>query len=136
MQEQGFEQLVIAGENLQAPPLLSCQSVVIGISDGNIQLPRRTGRGIAAKKAASKAMTAGTQRQQLSSTIARPAKVLIKLQYHHIRLHEQSYPSVSLTGRRQGVHPLEVTQCMKQVSGSLLQCRLLPLGNFRTYCML
>ena len=94
MQEQGFEQPVIAGENLQAPPLLSCQSVVTGISDGTIQLPRRTGMGKAAKKAASKTMTAGTPRQQLSSSIARPAKVLIKLLHHHIGLHEQGHPSV------------------------------------------
>ena len=40
--------------------------------------------GKAAKKAASKAMTAETQRQQLASTIARPAKVLIRFQHHHI----------------------------------------------------
>ena len=87
MQEQGFEQPVIAGENLQAPPLLSCQSVVIGISDGNIQLPRRTGLVKAAKKAVSRAMTAETQRQQIPSAIARPAKVTSELWHHLIGLY-------------------------------------------------
>ena len=86
MQEQGFEHTVIAGENLQAPPLLSCQSVMTGISDGNIQLPRKTGLGPAAKKAASRAIRTETQRQQLLPIIARPAKVMTKLQHYKIGL--------------------------------------------------
>lgn len=39
LEEQGFEQPTAAGESLVAPPLLSRQSVVLGISDGSIQLP-------------------------------------------------------------------------------------------------
>ena len=89
MQEQGFEQPVIAGENLQAPPLLSCQSVVVGVSDGNIQLPRRTRLGRnAAEKIVSRAMTAGTQRQQLPPAAARPAQVAPGLQLHLTHLCE------------------------------------------------
>jgi len=43
LEEQGFEQPTAAGESLVAPLLLSRQSVVLGISDGSIQLPTVSG---------------------------------------------------------------------------------------------
>ena len=39
--EQGFTDVLVAGESLPAPALLSRQSVVLGVSDGAIQVARK-----------------------------------------------------------------------------------------------
>lgn len=43
LHEQGFEHATAAGESLERPPLLSRQAVVLGISNGSIQIARALG---------------------------------------------------------------------------------------------
>lgn len=38
LESQGFESVVVAGEEAHAPPLLSRQSVVMGVSDGAVRV--------------------------------------------------------------------------------------------------
>ena len=75
LQEQGFEHATVAGESLEAPPLLSRQAVVLGISDGNIQVTRASGTLQGAAKGGVHHL--GLQAQQaLSSTGAQVQRCL------------------------------------------------------------
>lgn len=46
--EAGFVSVVVAGSECQVPPLLSQQSVIVGVSDGLVRVPRKPPVSVAA----------------------------------------------------------------------------------------
>jgi hypothetical protein len=58
LSQQGFSDVLVAGENRPAPTLLSRQSVIVGVSDGAIRIARMKNKKAAA---AAKSLTAAAK---------------------------------------------------------------------------
>jgi hypothetical protein len=75
LQEQGFEHAIAVGESIEAPALLSRQSLVLGVSDGQIQVARKTKAQQGQQKTAAKAKAPERSMQQRLAPANRVAEV-------------------------------------------------------------
>lgn len=63
--------MLVAGQNVAAPALLSRQSVVIGVSDGAIRVARQKAKQAAARRAAgAKPSAAASQKMPVQASLA------------------------------------------------------------------
>ena len=76
--EQGFSNVLVAGQNAAAPALLSRQSVVIGVSDGAIRIARQKVKQAGARRtAAAKPSPAASHKMPVQASLAPPATAAV-----------------------------------------------------------